>query len=83
MLIKAPVEPDVNGRSHQAWTLLGQMGFPAITVPAGFTKQVSNRIRDDTAPDGTRLVGPVPAKLLAGAETFCFFNSPKPAERQR
>jgi Asp-tRNA(Asn)/Glu-tRNA(Gln) amidotransferase A subunit family amidase len=67
-LIKAPVEPDVNGRSHQAWTLLGQMGFPAMTVPAGFTTQVYDRVRDATAPGGTRLAGPVPAKLPVGID---------------
>ena len=67
-LIKAPVEPDVNGRSHQAWNLLGQMGFPAITVPAGFTTHVFDRVRDEKAPGGTRLVGPVPAKLPVGID---------------
>jgi amidase len=67
-LIKAPVEPDVNGRSHQAWTLLGQMGFPAITVPAGFTTHVFDRVRDANAPGGTRLVGPVPAKIPVGID---------------
>ncbi|HYT54899.1 MAG TPA: amidase family protein [Verrucomicrobiae bacterium] len=67
-LIKAPVEPDVNGRSHQAWTLLGTMGFPAITVPAGFTTQVFDRVRDANAPGGTRLVGAVPAKLPVGID---------------
>jgi len=67
-LIKAPVEPDVNGRSHQAWTLLGTMGFPAITVPAGFTTHVFDRVRDASAPGGTRLVGPVPAKLPVGID---------------
>jgi amidase len=67
-LIKAPVEPDVNGRSHQAWTLLGQMGFPAITVPAGFTTQVFDRVRDKDSPGGTRLVGPVPAKIPVGID---------------
>jgi Asp-tRNA(Asn)/Glu-tRNA(Gln) amidotransferase A subunit family amidase len=67
-LIKAPVEPDVNGRSHQAWTLLGTMGFPAITVPAGFTTQVYDRVRDSAAPGGTRLVGPVAAKLPVGID---------------
>ena len=65
-VIKAPVEPDMNGRSHQAWTLLGTMGFPAITVPAGFTSAVFDRVRDPAAPGGTRLVGPVPAKLPVG-----------------
>jgi amidase len=67
-LIKAPVEPDVNGRTHQAWTLLGTMGFPAITVPAGFTTHVFDRVRDPNAPGGTRLVGPVPARLPVGID---------------
>jgi amidase len=67
-LIKAPVEPDVNARSHQAWTLLGTMGFPAMTVPAGFTTQVFDRVRDAAAPGGTRLVGPVPARLPVGID---------------
>ena len=67
-LIKAPVEPDVNGRSHQAWTLLGTMGFPAITVPAGFTTHVFDRVRDANAPGGTRLVGPVVATLPVGID---------------
>lgn len=42
-LIKELVEPDVKNRSHQAWTLIGQIGFPALTVPAGFTTQVYDR----------------------------------------
>ncbi|HEV8724710.1 MAG TPA: hypothetical protein VGW77_29185 [Candidatus Binatia bacterium] len=54
--------------SHQAWTLLGTMGFPAITVPAGFTTQVFDRVRDANAPGGTRLVDPVPAKLPVGID---------------
>src|SRR5207247_5450537 len=67
-IIKAPIEPDVNSRSHQAWTLLGTMGFPAITVPAGFTTHVFDRVRDASAPGGTRLVGPVPARLPVGID---------------
>jgi amidase len=67
-IIKAPVEPDVNGRSHQAWIDLGRMGFPAITVPAGFTTQVYDRVTDANAPGGTRLVGPVPARLPVGID---------------
>ena len=65
-IIKAPIEPDVNSRSHQAWTVLGTMGFPAMTVPAGFTTQVFDRVRDESG--GTRLVGPVPAKLPVGID---------------
>src|SRR5262249_36861886 len=67
-IIKAPVEPDVNGRSHQAWIDLGRMGFPAITVPAGFTTPVYDRVSDGNAPGGTRLVGPVPARLPVGID---------------
>jgi amidase len=67
-LIKSPVEPDVNGRSHQAWDTLGRMGFPAMTVPAGFTTHVFDRVRDSTAPGGTRLVGPVPTRLPVGID---------------
>jgi Asp-tRNA(Asn)/Glu-tRNA(Gln) amidotransferase A subunit family amidase len=67
-IIKAPVEPDLNGRSHQAWTLLGQQGFPAITVPAGFTTHVFDRVRDPSAPGGSRLRGPVPAELPVGID---------------
>ncbi|MBM4259849.1 MAG: amidase [Deltaproteobacteria bacterium] len=76
-LIKAPVEPDVNGRSHQAWTMLGTMGFPAITVPAGFTTHVFDRVRDASTPGDTRLVGPVPAKLPVGIDFLAMpFSEP-------
>jgi Asp-tRNA(Asn)/Glu-tRNA(Gln) amidotransferase A subunit family amidase len=67
-IIKAPVEPEINGRQHQAWTLLGTMGFPAMTVPAGFTSVVYDRAVDASAPGGTRLVGPVPEKLPVGID---------------
>jgi amidase len=67
-IIKAPIEPDRNDRSHQAWTILGQQGFPAITVPAGFTTHVYDRVWDDAAPGASRLVGPVPAVLPVGID---------------
>jgi Asp-tRNA(Asn)/Glu-tRNA(Gln) amidotransferase A subunit family amidase len=44
------------------------MGFPAMTVPAGFTTAVYDRELDPTAPGGTRLVGPVPEKLPVGID---------------
>jgi len=66
-LIKAPVEPDKNDRSHQAWNLLGQQGFPAISVPAGFTTHVYDRVHDPVQPEG-RLVGPIPARLPVGID---------------
>jgi amidase len=44
-----PPEPTVNGRSS-LWTFLGTQGFPAITVPAGFTTLVYDRVADPSAP---------------------------------
>jgi amidase len=68
-ILGAPYEPNVNGRNGgSSWNLLGQQGFPAITVPAGFTTEVYDRIRDAESPDGTRLVGPVAAKLPLGID---------------
>jgi Asp-tRNA(Asn)/Glu-tRNA(Gln) amidotransferase A subunit family amidase len=61
----APREPTINGRAPIGWSLIGQQGFPAITVPAGFTTQVWDRERDGAA---TRLVGPVAASLPVGVD---------------
>lgn len=64
--LTAPREPTVNGRSAVGWPLFGQQGFPAITVPAGFTTEVWDRERD--ADGGTYLVGPVRAALPVGVD---------------
>jgi amidase len=64
----APTEPTVNGRSALAWTLLGANGFPTITVPAGFTTVVYDRVVDKTAPGGTRLTDAIPAQLPVGID---------------
>ena len=60
----------MNGRNQAHWTLFGQQGFPAISVPAGFTKQVYDRVPDAASTDGTgtRLVGPVAARLPVGVD---------------
>ena len=78
----SPPEPNVNGRSS-LWTFLGTQGFPAITVPAGFTSVVYDRVADPAAPVpadarggregqpppvGSRLVGPIPAVLPFGID---------------
>ena len=44
--LNGPREPNVNGRSPVGWSLLGQQGFPVITVPAGFTTEVWDRVRE-------------------------------------
>jgi Asp-tRNA(Asn)/Glu-tRNA(Gln) amidotransferase A subunit family amidase len=58
-----PLEPTLNGRGPSIWSFLGTQGFPELGVPAGFTTQVYDRVRDASAPGGTRLVGPRPATL--------------------
>ena len=63
--LDAPREPVVNGRPAIGWSLLGAQGFPAMTVPAGFTTEVWDRVNDKA---GARLVGPIPAKLPVGID---------------
>jgi len=64
--LTAPREPNANGRLPIGWSFIGQQGFPAITVPAGFTTEVWDRVRDGDG--GTRLVGPLNANLPVGVD---------------
>jgi Asp-tRNA(Asn)/Glu-tRNA(Gln) amidotransferase A subunit family amidase len=61
----SPREPTSNGRNPIGWFMFGQQGFPAIDVPAGFTMNVWDREREG---NGTRQVGPIPAKLPVGVD---------------
>ncbi len=63
--LTSPREPNLNGRPPIGWSFIGQQGFPAITVPAGFTTQVWDRVRDG---NGTRLADPVAAALPVGVD---------------
>lgn len=72
-ILGEPIEPPLEGRTNSVWGLLGQHGFSTLSVPAGFTTHVFDRVRDPAAPDGTRLVGPIPAKLPLG---IMFFGRP-------
>ncbi len=65
--LDAPREPTVNGRPNIGWSLLGQQGFPLMTVPAGFTTQVWDRVREGA---DARLVGPTPARLPVGVDVI-------------
>jgi amidase len=66
--------PAGGGRGRGSSSSLGRQGFPAITVPAGFTTEVWDRERVPQAPQGdngqpgTKLVGPVPAKVPVGID---------------
>jgi Asp-tRNA(Asn)/Glu-tRNA(Gln) amidotransferase A subunit family amidase len=77
-----PAEPPVNGRGG-IWSFLGQQGFPAMTVPAGFTTHVYDRERNADAPPPTagpdggevnpnsgpsHLIGPFPVVLPVGMD---------------
>jgi len=64
----APTEPNVNGRQSNAWALLGAHGFPAITVPAGFTTEVYDRMPSDKRGEDGTLVGPIKARLPVGVD---------------
>jgi Asp-tRNA(Asn)/Glu-tRNA(Gln) amidotransferase A subunit family amidase len=47
----APGGAPVNGRRGDGvWSFLGAQGFPVITVPAGYTSEVYDLIRDPSAP---------------------------------
>ena len=72
-ILGEPFEPPLEGRTNSVWGLPGQHGFTTLSVPAGFTTQVFDRVRDAAAPGGTRLTGPVPAKLPLG---IMFFGRP-------
>src|SRR6185312_14537244 len=63
--LTSPREPNLNGRPPIGYSFIGQQGFPAITVPAGFTTQVWDRVRDG---NGTKLAAPVAAALPVGVD---------------
>jgi Asp-tRNA(Asn)/Glu-tRNA(Gln) amidotransferase A subunit family amidase len=72
-ILGRPLEPTLNGRGPSIWSFLGTQGFPELGVPAGFTTQVYDRVRDASAPGGTRLEAPIPAKLPL---SVMFFGRP-------
>ena len=73
----SPRGPEINGRAGDGvWRFLGGNGFPAITVPVGFTTVVYDRIRVLATPESdlgnedseTQIVGPVVARLPIGMD---------------
>jgi len=71
-ILTAPREPTVNDRPSTVWTQINSRGFPAMTVPAGFTTVVYDRNAS------SNLVGPIPAKLPVGIDFLGLpFSEPK------
>jgi Asp-tRNA(Asn)/Glu-tRNA(Gln) amidotransferase A subunit family amidase len=71
-ILTSPREPTVNDRSSGLWTNINSRGFPAMTVPAGFTTQVYDRAEDGT------LLPPVAAQLPVGIDLLGLpFSEPK------
>lgn len=64
-ILGSPYEPSKNNspNANSIWGVIAGNGFPSMNVPAGYTTEVFDRVRDAAAPGGTRLVGPVAAKL--------------------
>jgi amidase len=56
-----------SGASY-AVNLSPETGFPAIVVPAGFTREVYDRVPDENDPNGSRLEGPKQVQLPVGLE---------------
>lgn len=77
-ILTNPDEPVKNDRPAGVWSFLNSRGFPAMTVPAGFTTKVYDRVRvsvprDSTSGTGARrdstvLTGPTPARLPVGLD---------------
>jgi Asp-tRNA(Asn)/Glu-tRNA(Gln) amidotransferase A subunit family amidase len=61
-ILTAPQEPSVNDRSSGLWTYINSRGFPALTVPAGFTTHVYDRNASG------QLLPPIPAALPVGID---------------
>ena len=61
-ILTSPREPNLNDRPGGIWTNINSRGFPAMTVPAGFTTVVYDRNASN------QLVGPTPATLPVGMD---------------
>jgi Asp-tRNA(Asn)/Glu-tRNA(Gln) amidotransferase A subunit family amidase len=71
-ILTSPREPSKNDRGSGLWTNINSRGFPAMTVPAGFTTQVYDRAADGTA------LPPIPAELPVGIDFLGLpFSEPK------
>lgn len=90
-ILTAPQEPTVNDRSGGIWTQINSRGFPAMTVPAGFTTKVYDRDEDgellppksEALPVGVDVLGlpfsePTLFRIGAAYEAATRFRTPPP-----
>jgi amidase len=67
-VLKSDLDTYRGSGSSFAVSLSPETGFPAIVVPAGFTREVYDRVPDDTDPNGSRLEGPKQVELPVALE---------------
>jgi Asp-tRNA(Asn)/Glu-tRNA(Gln) amidotransferase A subunit family amidase len=67
-VLKSDLDTHRGSGSSFAVNLSPETGFPAIVVPAGFTREVYDRVPDDRDPNGSRLEGPKPVELPVALE---------------
>jgi Asp-tRNA(Asn)/Glu-tRNA(Gln) amidotransferase A subunit family amidase len=67
-VLKSDLDTFRGSGSSFAVNLSPETGFPAIVVPAGFTREVYDRVPDDSDPNGSRLEGPKKVALPVALE---------------
>ena len=67
-VLKSDLDTYRGSGSSFAVNLSPETGFPAIVVPAGFTREVYDRVPDDRDPNGSRLEGPKKVALPVALE---------------
>ncbi len=67
-VLKSDLDTYRGSGSSFAVSLSPLTGFPAIVVPAGFTREVYDRVPDDSDPNGCRLEGPKKVELPVALE---------------
>jgi Asp-tRNA(Asn)/Glu-tRNA(Gln) amidotransferase A subunit family amidase len=67
-MLKSDLDTYRGSGSSFAVSLSPQTGFPAIVVPAGFTREVYDRVPDNSDPNGCRLEGPKKVELPVALE---------------
>ena len=68
LTLKTDLDTSRSAGGSWAVNLSAVSGFPAIVVPAGFTRVVYDRVPDASDPNGSRLEGPKPDQIPVAME---------------